>query len=186
MDSTLSQKHSEFTTRSETARPGMDAMRRPSLDSITMRPSLGKRVSRRIARFLVVFCFGMVATLVWQSYGDAARAMIANSSPQLGWLAPQTPSAVQTAPDVQAPAAAASPDLQRLALSLASVRQSVDQLAAQLAASQQQMGSDIAKLQADQQEILHKLSAAPQRPTAAPVHKPAPVTPPPSPSAQAR
>jgi hypothetical protein len=48
------------------------------------------------------------------------------------------------------------------------------------------VGADIAKLQADQQEILHKLSAGPPRPTAAPAHKPVPLTPPPSPSAQAR
>jgi hypothetical protein len=48
------------------------------------------------------------------------------------------------------------------------------------------MGGDIVKLQADEQEILHKLSAVPPRPTAAPAHKPASVTPPPSPSAQAR
>ena len=38
------------------------------------------------------------------------------------------------------------------------------------------MGGDIVKLRADEQEILHKLSAAPPRPTAAPAHKPASVT----------
>jgi hypothetical protein len=48
------------------------------------------------------------------------------------------------------------------------------------------MGGDIAKLQADEQEILHKLSAPPSRPTAAPAHKPAPLPPPPSPSVQGR
>ena len=58
---------------------------------------------------------------------------LTNSSSQLGWLAPQTV-IVPTAPDVAAPAAAASPDLEQLALGLAVVRQSVDQLTAQLAA----------------------------------------------------
>jgi hypothetical protein len=48
------------------------------------------------------------------------------------------------------------------------------------------MGGDIAKLQADQQEILHKLSAGPPRPAAAPAHKPAPAIPPSSPSGPAR
>ena len=109
--------------------------------------------------------------------------MIANSSPQLGWLAPQTAPVVPIAP---APAGAASSDVQQLAFGLAAVRQSVDQLTAQLAAGQGQMGGDIAKLQADQQEILHKLSAGPPRPTAAPAHKPIQVAPPASPSAPAR
>jgi hypothetical protein len=117
--------------------------------------------------------------------------MIANASPQLGWLTPQTVPVVATSPNVVAPASSASPDLQHLALGLAALRQSVDQLTSQLAAGQQQMGGDIAKLQADGQEILHKLSATSPRATAAaPAHKPASVSvsasaPPPS-SPQAR
>jgi hypothetical protein len=111
--------------------------------------------------------------------------MIANSLPQLAWLAPKTEPVTPTESDAVT-AAVASPELQQLALGFAAVRQSVNLLTSQFAASQQQMGSDIAKLQADEQEILHKLSAAPPRPTAAPAHKPAPVTPPPSPSPQAR
>jgi hypothetical protein len=116
--------------------------------------------------------------------------MIANSSPQLGWLAPQTVPVVPTAPDVVPLAGAALSDLKQLAFGLAAVRQSVDQLTAQLTAGQQLMSGDIAKVQADGQEILHKLSAATPRPSTVPAHnpahKPAPVTPPPSPSAQAR
>ena len=183
MNDAFKPTQTEFPAQLRAARP-LNA-KQSSLDTAVMRRSLGRRVSGALARFIVVSCIGIAATLAWQSYGDAARAMIANSSPQLGWLAPQT-APVQTAPDVVAPAAAAaaSPDLQRLALGLASVRQSVDQLAAQFAAGQQQMVDDIAKkLQADEQEILQKLSAAPPRPTAAPARKPAPVT---SPSTQAR
>ena len=186
MNSTFSLTQSEFPTRPVAARPTADEMKRSSIDATIMRPSLAKRALRELVRFLVVFGIGIATTLAWQSYGDTARAMIANSSPQLGWLAPQTPPVASTAPEVVAPAAAASPDLQQLVLGLASVRQSVDQLAAQLAASQGQMGSEIAKLQADQQKITHKLSAASPRPAAAPAPKPTPVTPPPSPSAQAR
>ena len=173
-------------THKGVAKPTVDATTSPSLDAIIKQPSLARRASRGIARFLVVFCSGVAATLAWQLYGDAARAMIANSSPQLGWLAPQTAPVAQAAPEVMAPASAASPDLQPLALGLASVRQSVDQLAAQLADAQRQMGGDIAKLQAEEQKILHKLSAAPPRPATEPAHKPAPVTSQPSPSAQAR
>ena len=156
-------------------------MTRSSLDPIIIRPSLGRRAVRGLARFLIVFCIGVAATLAWQSYGDAARAMIASASPQLGWLAPQAAPVAQTAPvaqivpDVVAPTAAASPDLQGLVLGLASVRQSIDQLAAQFAADQSLAG-DIAKLQTDEQAILHKVSAIPPRP-AAPSPKPALLTP---------
>ena len=183
MDSTFRPTQSEFPTHPRAARPTVGAIKPSSLDGAIMRPSLARRVLRRLARFLIVFCVGVGTILAWQSYGDAARAVIASSSPQLGWLAPQTAPVVPIAP---APAGAASFDVQQLAFGLAAVRQSVDLLTAQLAAGEGQVGADIAKLQADQQEILHKLPAGPPRPTAAPAHKPVPLTPPPSPSAQAR
>jgi hypothetical protein len=145
------------------------------------RPSLGKRASRAVVRFLITFCIGVAAALAWQSYGDAAREMIASSSPQLGWLAPQAAPLVQTASDIVAPAAPAtpSPDLQQLkamSLDLAAVRQNVEQLAAQFAAGQQQMAGDIATLQGAQQDILHKISPPPPRPAAVPARKPVPPT----------
>jgi hypothetical protein len=49
-------------------------------------PSAGKR-PRSLTRFLIVFCTGVAATLLWQSYGDAAREVIASSYTRLGWLA---------------------------------------------------------------------------------------------------
>src|SRR5882672_6608468 len=65
-------------------------------------PSLRKRASRAFSRFLITFCIGGASTLAWQSYGDAARAMIANSYPQLGWLAPQAEPVAQNAPELVA------------------------------------------------------------------------------------
>ena len=185
------------------ARPGLDPMEGSSVGA--MGPSLGRRDSRGLARFLIIFSIGIGATLAWQSYGDAARAMLANSSPQLGWLAPQTAPPAQTTPSMVMPPAAdtASSDLQQLTAAVASMRQSVDQLAAQLAAGQQQVADNIAKLHADEQKILQKLSATPQKlpatpqklpatpqklsgtppgATAAPARKPTPATAPPSPS----
>src|SRR5262249_19852283 len=76
-----------------------DLCHRPSRDAMIKRPSLGKRASRSLTRFLIIFCFGVAATLAWQSYGDAAREMIANSYPQLSWLAPQAAPLAQTASD---------------------------------------------------------------------------------------
>ena len=186
IESAYSSTESEFRRHLRADGPMADATKRSSADAAITRPSLGRRALRGLARFLIVFSVGVGSAFGWQSHGDAARAMIANSSPQLAWLAPQNAIVVPTAPDVAPAAASHSRDLEQLALGLAVVRQSVDQLRAQLAAGQQQMGADIAKLQADEQEILHKLSAAPPRPVAAPVRKPAPVTPPPAPSAQAR
>jgi hypothetical protein len=190
MDTTDTSALPKLPTDLGASRPGLDPMAGSSVG--TMGPSLGGRASRGLARFLITFSIGIGATLAWQSYGDAARAMLANSSPQLGWLAPQTAPLAQTTPSmVVTPAAdTASSDLQQLTAVVASMRQSVDQLAAQLAAGQQQVADNIAKLHADEQKILQKLSATPQKlsatpagATAAPARKPTPVTAPPSPSA---
>ena len=173
---TLSSTQSEFPEDRWATEPPIQARIRRTDRGIEQR-SLDKRASRGFARFLIIFCIGVAATLVWQSYGDVAREMIANSSPQLRWLAPQT--VAQTAADMVTPIAPAtpSPDVQQLkgmSLGLAAVRQSVEQLAA----AQQQMTDEIAKLQATEQEILDKVSGP--RPAAAPARKSAAPAPPPS------
>jgi septal ring factor EnvC (AmiA/AmiB activator) len=80
--------------------------------------------------FLVTLCIGVAATLGWQSYGDAAREMIASSYPQLGWVAPQ-------------PVTAPSEQQQFNAMSLDAVRQSIDRIAAGIAGSQEEMTRSI-------------------------------------------
>jgi hypothetical protein len=139
-------------------------------DLLAGEPSFPRPASRkRPARFLITFCLGIAATIAWQSYGDRARGIIANLSPQLGWLAPQAALA-QTA---AATTAAASPSVDQqefkaISLNLAAVRQRVDQLAAQVAAGQEQVTRDFTmKLQAAEQDILGKLPAAPPQPAAA-------------------
>ena len=137
-------------------------------DHWSSRPPAGKRSSHRLTRFLITVGIGVGGTLAWQSYGDVARQMIADSSPVLGWLAPQAAPIVQAASDQVAPAAP-SPNLQQLTLSpdLAAMRQSVDQLTAKV----QQMAGDISTMQAAQQAILHKVSTPsppPPRQVAAP------------------
>jgi hypothetical protein len=173
---TLSSTQSEFPEDRWATEPPIQARASPT----DRRMKLDKRASCGFARLLIIFCIGVAATLVWQSYGDAAREKIANSSPQLRWLAPQT--VAQTAPDIVAPTEPAipSPDVQQLkamSLGLAAVRQSVEQLAA----AQQQMTDEIAKLEATEQEVLDRVST-PQRPAAAPApaRKSAPTAPPPS------
>jgi hypothetical protein len=143
-------------------------------DLLAGEPSAPRLAARRRApRLLIAFCLGVAATLAWQSYGDAAREIIANLSPQLGWLAPQA-AVAQTAGATTAAASAAldQQELNAMSLDLAAVRQRVDQLAAQLAAGQEQMTRDFTmKLQAAEQGILDKISAPPPQP--APVRRPA-------------
>ena len=181
MSSAPSPTRSELSAARWAARQTVDPDLRsvdPQSDRVpSRRPPIGRRASRAFARFLLMFCIGVAATLGWQSYGGAARAMIASVSPQLGWLAPST------APDVMlgGTPAAASVDQQQLdamSLGLDVVRKSVDRLAVQLAASQQQMAREITKLQAAEQDILDRISASAPRPAPVPARKPAPVTPP--------
>ncbi len=178
MSSTLSRPRSEISTSLWGTEPLVDATLPPvDLDRLpSKRPSLGKRASRALARFVITFCIGVAATLAWQFYGDTAREMIASSSPQLSWLAPQAAPVAQTPPDRVAPAVPAAPssDLQQLN-AIAMVRQRIDQLAA----GQEQMTREITKMRAAEQEILDKISVPPPRPAAAPAHKPVPPTPPP-------
>jgi hypothetical protein len=176
MSSTLSRRRSDVSTSLWGTEPLMDEtpLRAANDQFPSKRPSLGKGASRVLARFVIAFCIGVAATLAWQSYGDAAREMIANSSPQLRWLAPQGAPFAQTQPDKIAPAVLAAPSSEQQQLNaITLMRQSIDQLAA----GQQQMTREITKLRAAEQEILDKISVPTPRPAAAPTHKPVPVAP---------
>jgi len=155
----------EFPTHLTADSPTGDAIDPASHHPPALQPSLGRRVLRKLGRLLVIFCLGVCSTLAWQSYGDTARAMIAKSSPQLGWVAPQPVPVVPPAAQETAPASA-SPEFQQLAFALAALRQNVDLLTTQIAAGQQQMAGEIAKLRTDEQEILRKVSTAASRPPA--------------------
>ena len=104
-------------------------------------PSLRKRASRAFSRFLITFCIGGASTLAWQSYGDAARGMIANSYPRLGWLAPQAEMVAQNAPETIAPVALSfdQQQLNAMSLDLNAVRQSIDRIATSMTVIQEQM-----------------------------------------------
>jgi hypothetical protein len=179
MSSTLSHTQPRFSAGRWITEPSVDVPLQPTdLDQFpSTRPSLGKRASGVLARFLITFCIGVAATLAWQSYGDAVREMIASSYPLLGWLAPQTAPVAQTAPMI-APAVPVAPSadqqqIRAMSLDLAVMRQSVDQLAAKLSAGQERLMSDITKLQAIEQDILDKITAPPppSSPAEAPTRK---------------
>jgi hypothetical protein len=48
-----------------------------------------ERLASRGFRYLVAICIGVAAILAWQSYGDAAKQIIATKAPELAW-SPQT------------------------------------------------------------------------------------------------
>jgi outer membrane murein-binding lipoprotein Lpp len=58
---------------------------RPLID----RPSHTRRASRALLRYLVAILIGVAGTLAWQSYGEAAKQLVAVNAPQLGW-SPET------------------------------------------------------------------------------------------------
>jgi hypothetical protein len=59
---------------------------------ITDNPSRARPASRAFARYTLAICIGVAATVVWQSYGQATKRIIATGAPDLGW----SPEAKQT------------------------------------------------------------------------------------------
>lgn len=169
--------------------------------SVADRPSLVRRVARRMLRFAFVLFLGVASTLAWQSYGETARQMMVTWAPQLGpWI-----QLYQSAgPSIQPPAAAvpsalpvqeasseeatAVPDAIRQratptpTTSEANLQQleeiardvtAARQSIERLVAAQEEMASAIAGLQAAHLQIDQKVVPPTPRPTAARVPKPA-------------
>jgi hypothetical protein len=121
------------------------------------RPSISRRMARTVTRFLVAVLIGVGATLAWQSYGDAAREMMADRLPALAWLlsvpTTKSPGVAATSPD-------AAQQLEPLASNLDDVRRTVQQLAAK----QDQMAQNITVLRAIGEDIREKMSSTPPSP----------------------
>ena len=133
------------------------------------RPSIGRRMFRTLIRFSIAVLIGVGATLGWQSYGDAAKDMLAAEAPILGWVLSAVPTTKPSAVAVTSidPARQLAP----LASTLDIVRRSVEQLAAK----QEQMAQNIAALRAAEGDARQKMSSAP--PSSAPAAAPAPAPP---------
>jgi hypothetical protein len=156
-----------------------------------------RRGSRGFVRFLVAICIGVAATLVWQSYGEAIKQIIATRAPELGWSpaakqmiaswvlqfgwtkpppSPQTALMAQTAPAAITPSTpivpAVNPEqVHQIAVDLSALRQTV----AQIADGQEQMRREINTLQGAVAEILIKIPETPPPPlTTASARKPKP------------
>src|SRR5258708_11381452 len=72
-------------------------------------------------RFMMIFFIGVAAAVAWQSYGAAAREVIASWSRHLAWLAPAA-----------APAGTSAERLKTTSLALAAPRQSFDKLTTEI------------------------------------------------------
>jgi len=131
----------------------------PAKPVTRVQSGLHRLVPFGFVRFLMIFFIGVVATLAWQSYGRAAREVIA------GWLAPRP--AAQAAPTRFADAS--SDDLLAMSRSLAALRDGVDKLAA-----------DITKLQATKQGTPDAASTHLPSSAEVPAQKPVPQAPTPS------
>jgi hypothetical protein len=129
------------------------------------RPSLSRRMLRRLTRFAIAALIGVGVTLGWQSYGDAAKEMVIARIPSLVLLL----STSTTKPPV---VATISPgpvqQLEALAFNLDVVRRSVEQLAAK----QEQIAQNFAALQAIQEDIREKVSSMPPSPALQPASIP--------------
>jgi hypothetical protein len=101
-------------------------------------PSAGK-YTRSLARFLIAFCTGVATTLLWQSYGDPARATIANLYSQLGWLAPWPERTAQNLhpADVIAPAARPAEQPNAMLSDLDAVEQNIEKIATTIAPAEE-------------------------------------------------
>src|SRR5436190_16688744 len=130
------------------------------------RPSVSRRVTRRLARFFFVVFIGVGSTLAWQ-HGDEVTEMVRTWAPSLGWLLPvsttKAPAPAVTTADLQQ-------QLKFISIDLALVRRTEEQLAAnqdQLARKQEQMAQAIATLQAAGQDLSKQILAlAPPAPKA--------------------
>jgi hypothetical protein len=185
--------HSGFTPRLD-----LEALERKSDRVGAIENQMKKRGSGGFARFLLAICIGVAATLAWQSYGEAAKQMLAAKAPELGWSQetkqmianwveqfgwtkpPQAAPVAQTAP-AAVPSVPVAPsidpaEVHQMAMDLTALRQTV----AQITASQDQLARQVDRLQAADQEILVKMAEPPSPPpiAAAPAIAGRPAAPP--------
>jgi len=149
-------------------------------------PSLTRRASRALLRYLIACGIGVAGTLAWQAYGDEAKQTVATWGEQHGvpmaWLPYSEPAKANSETRAEATGTASggqpSPEiaselqqLKTMTLGFASTLTTVRERIEQLTAGQLQTASDVAKLQAAEQEIRQKLSALSARPAPAAASK---------------
>ncbi len=112
----------------------------------------------RLPLFSFAVLTGIVATLGWQSYGDAAKDTIAENVPALASVLSvstmKSPVSSATAPEIVQ-------QLMPLTFGLEVMRRSVDQIAAK----QEQISQDIVALHAVEEDVRQRVSSTPPPPS---------------------
>jgi hypothetical protein len=154
---------------------------------VAIEKEMKRRGSRTFTRYVVAILIGVAATLAWQSYGDAAKRVVATSAPKLAW-SPEAKQMIASwvqqlgwtkspagSEKIAAPVAQTAPTtsldsekVQQTAQNLVAVRETVQELAA----GQKQVMREIDKLESAVMEILEKIPAPPPQPPGAPARKP--------------
>jgi hypothetical protein len=152
---------------------------------LAIQSEMERLASRGFTRYLVALCIGVAAILAWQSYGEAAKQLIAKRAPELGW-SPEAKQVIanwmqqlgwtkspvvegkaapvtQTAPEMIASMAPAAPSLnpqqvQQIETDIASVRQAVERHLANVRESVEQLAAS----QDEMMREITKLQAANQ------------------------
>jgi hypothetical protein len=149
----------------------------PAVSAVSARrPSFGRRVVRRLFRFVITIMIGVGLTLGLQMHGaevrDAAKIWAPPLASTLDGLLPVIASSGTGTSTVAAPATFADlvQQIGPLQQDLAGMRRGLDELAAR----QDQMVQAISALQAAGQDVRQKLAPPPAPPPAAAPHRPAP------------
>jgi hypothetical protein len=160
MNTMPSSAQPEFVAASLLVKPSAEApaVRRTNLKNDQLpakRSGLDKLAPLGFAGHLIALIIGVAATLAWQTYGDAARHMIASVVPSPDQ---QRFSAISLDLDIM------RQSIEGLAISIAGNREQIMRSVDQLTAGQEQMTHEIAKLQAVEQYVLYKRSEPATRP----------------------
>ena len=123
--------------------------------------------SRGLTRYLAALCIALAVILAWQSYGDAAKRVIATSAPELGWspeakqriaswvqqlgwtnpveskAAPVTQTAPVTVAAKQPTTAPDPQQIQRIETDIVAVRQAVERHLADMRATVERLGAGL-------------------------------------------
>jgi hypothetical protein len=165
MNTTQSPTQPEFFAASLLVKPSAEAPAgRPANPKGDRHPERWSWASRlaplALGPYLIAFCIGVAAALAWQSYGGAAREIIA---PNAGSSYQEQFNAISI--DLNA----MRQGIDRIATNLDANQEQIRRSVDQLAASHELITRDFSsKLEAVEHNILDKISMPAQRPAAAP------------------
>ncbi|MGB8894713.1 MAG: hypothetical protein WCD13_10485 [Pseudolabrys sp.] len=104
----MAREGSDFSAGLKVLEPSIQVSPRASgYQLVSNRPSIGKRISRSSARFVIAALIGVGATFAWQSRGDEAKEMVRTWAASFGWMS--SVSTTKLSPDIAAKQAGSIP-----------------------------------------------------------------------------